>query len=116
MADLNNHDIDWQLLQQYREILGESGLQESVKMFTDIAPKYYAELEQHIVQQDEASVRSQAHKLKGSCRSLGFQRLGLTMAFIEKEQWQWQELAAQMQQWLPWFHQDTAIVNAWLQR
>lgn len=114
MSTGNSNDIDWALLKQYQGILGMQGIADSFKMFVEVLPDYESELKQLITSKDEAAVRSQAHKIKGSCRSLGFKRLGEIMQFIEKESWQWPELEAQIAQWPLHYAADTAIVAEWL--
>lgn len=114
MTSGNNAGIDWVLLEQYRDILGAEGIQESIQMFFTVAPEYFAELNGFYTEQNEAKLRSQAHKLKGSCRSLGFKRLGESMQIIEKDDWQWQDVGNELDQWPHRFATDTAIVNEWL--
>lgn len=114
MSRGNSTDIDWALLTQYQEILGTQGISDSFQMFLKVLPDYQAEFEQLVLAQNEPGVRSQAHKIKGSCRSLGFKRLGEIMQFIEKEAWQWQEVEAHIAQWPHHYAVDTAIVEEWL--
>jgi two-component system aerobic respiration control sensor histidine kinase ArcB len=114
MTSGNNAEIDWVLLEQYRDILGAEGIQESIRMFLQMAPEYFAELTGFYTQQNEAKLRRQAHKLKGSCHSLGFKRLGESMQLIEKEDWQWQDVGHELEQWPHCFAADTTIVNEWL--
>lgn len=110
----NNAGIDWALLEQYQQMLGTAGLAESVQMFFTMGPEYFAELTALHQARDEANFRKQAHKLKGSCRSLGFQRLGNAMQRFEKDDWQWQDIGAEIEQWPHHFAADTAIVQEWL--
>lgn len=114
MSTGNSNDIDWALLKQYQGILGMQGIADSFQMFLEVLPDYEAELMKLLASKNEAGLRSQAHKIKGSCRSLGFQRLGEVMQFIEKESWQWPEVQAQIAKWPLYYAEDTAIVAEWL--
>lgn len=107
--------IDQELLKQYQELLGSSGLKESLETLKSLMPTYYDELCQYYQAEDESAFRRQAHKMKGACRSLGFARLGEAMAFLEKETWQWQQAAEVMSLWSNWLVDDLAEVEYWLE-
>ncbi|RUO23593.1 hypothetical protein CWE08_02810 [Aliidiomarina iranensis] len=114
MTTRNSNEIDWALLQQYQQILGIQGIADSFTMFLQVLPDYQAELERLVATRDEAAVRSHAHKIKGSCRSLGFQRLGEEMQFIEKEPWQWGQVESLIAEWPHHYSADTTMVENWL--
>lgn len=112
MTSQNNSVIDWDLINQYRSLLGADGLNDSVAMLQQVMPDYLAELHAAVNAQDERKTRSQAHKIKGSCRSLGLLRVGEVMAWLEKEPWQWPEAEAAVAKWQGDFEQDcTALVQ-----
>lgn len=106
--------LDTTLLQQYMELLGASGLAASMATFKELIPDYFEALLNFIEQRDEKATRSQAHKIKGSCRSLGFSRLGEPMRFIEQEAWEWNELEAKLGGWSGNFESDYAQAIDWL--
>jgi|GEM_PF-397892 len=106
--------LDTALLQQYLELLGVSGLAASMATFKELIPGYFEALLSFIEQRDEKATRSQAHKIKGSCRSLGFTRLGEPMRFIEQEAWEWNEPEVKLDNWLVHFESDYAQAIDWL--
>ncbi|RUO19556.1 Hpt domain-containing protein [Aliidiomarina haloalkalitolerans] len=111
MNSRNNQAIDWDLINQYRTLLGHDGLNDSIAMLQRVMPDYVVELKAAVVARDERTTRSQAHKIKGSCRSLGLMRVGEVMAWLEKEQWQWQEVDETVAAWPAQFEQDSALLT-----
>ncbi|MCC5855715.1 MAG: Hpt domain-containing protein [Idiomarina sp.] len=106
--------IDTSLLDQYKEMLGPNGLEESVLTFRELVPSYVAELETLIAARDETGVRRQGHKMKGACRSLGFIRLANTMEMLEKSDWVWGDAEQVLKEWPPQLAADLEDVEAWL--
>lgn len=111
-----DNNIDFTLLGQYYDILGKEGLAESLRTFHSLMPGYLRELRAEAAEQKEEAFRRQAHKIKGGCRSLGFTRLGATMQFLERENWQWAEVDVLLQKWEQHLQQDYEQVDSWLQR
>ncbi|TRW50349.1 hypothetical protein FM042_05835 [Aliidiomarina halalkaliphila] len=106
--------LDTELLQQYVEILGKEGIAASFITFESMCPQYLQELHGLMGLENETAIRQCAHKMKGSCRSLGFIRLGQSMEVIEKEQWTMAQLEARVSAWGPMMHEDIAAAKAWL--
>lgn len=109
-----DNQLDTELLQQYVEILGKEGIAASFNTFESMCPEYLVELRGLIQSENDTAIRQCAHKMKGSCRSLGFIRLGQSMEVIEKEQWTNEQLEARVEAWEPMLHEDIAAAKAWL--
>ncbi|PYE33225.1 Hpt protein [Idiomarina fontislapidosi] len=92
----NSDVLDTELLTQYYESLGKEGLMLSLETFDSVIKDYASVLQTAVDSEDEEAVRSQAHKIKGACRSVGLKALAVYMENIEKHQWNW----AQAEQWL----------------
>ncbi|WP_113907146.1 Hpt domain-containing protein [Aliidiomarina celeris] len=106
--------IDTHLLEQYVDMLGYEGVQASLSTFRSLMPDYYDELETFVAVKDSASVRRQAHKMKGACRSLGFVALAKYMEQIEKDAWQWGFVNDVLEKWPTEVSQDIVLVEQWL--
>ena len=78
--------LDYELLNQYLEILGPEGLGASVALFKQMAPEYLTGIQRLGECSNEVEVRRSAHKIKGSCRALGFIRLEQSMQEIERDE------------------------------
>lgn len=111
----NSESINFGLLNQYYELLGKSGLAESVSTLEHLMPDYYAELKQCAEQTDDTGFRRQAHKIKGACRSLGLARLGDIMQVLERDEWSWNDVEKMLAQWELWLEQDINAVKTWLE-
>lgn len=114
MSSANKSAIDWDLIGQYRSLLGATGLADSVAMLQRVMPEYIEELRVQVASQNEKATRAQAHKMKGSCRSLGLHRAGLVMEWLEKESWQWSEVEKTMATWPAMFEEDCKTLIAGL--
>lgn len=110
-----DNNIDFTLLGQYYDILGKDGLAESLRTFHSLMPGYLNELQEEARVHNEEAFRRQAHKVKGGCRSLGFTRLGTTMQFLERENWDWAEIGALLEDWEKHLQHDYEQVDDWLQ-
>ncbi|MCL5049370.1 Hpt domain-containing protein [Aliidiomarina maris] len=109
-----SESINFDLLSQYRDLLGSEGLNDSLATLESLMPDYFEELTALRAAEDEASFRRQAHKIKGACRSLGFARMGEVMAFLERDTWTWPQAQVQMDAWQVWMQEDVPKVKAWL--
>ncbi|RUO26478.1 hypothetical protein CWE09_07155 [Aliidiomarina minuta] len=107
-------NIDFTLLEQYLDIIGQDGVAESLETFATLMPKYLAELVALYEQRDESGFRRQAHKIKGGCRSLGFVRLGAKMQFLERESWTWQEAKTVIDDWQSGLPSNIQQAQRWL--
>lgn len=107
-------DIDTELLGQYVNMLGAQGLKESMSTFVQLMPGYLKDLESMVHARDSSSVRKQAHKMKGACRSLGFVRLAESMEVIEKDAWQWQEVEHLLEPWAIRMQADAQAAQDWV--
>lgn len=106
--------LDYELLTQYLEILGPEGLASSVATFKEMAPQYLEEFKGLVNTQNEVEVRRSAHKIKGSCRALGFIRLGQSMQEVEKDDWAFVDLPARIQTWEEQLSKDVMQLEQWL--
>ncbi|WP_157981313.1 Hpt domain-containing protein [Aliidiomarina sanyensis] len=106
--------LDYELLNQYLEILGPEGLGASVATFKQMAPEYLTEFKGLVNAQNEVEVRRSAHKIKGSCRALGFIRLGQSMQEIERDEWVFTDLPARVEAWEAQLAKDLEQLEHWL--
>lgn len=106
--------IDTHLLEQYLDMLGEQGVRESMDTFKTLMPEYIKELEVVVAARDSSSVRRQAHKMKGACRSLAFVDLAIVMEGLEKDAWQWTDVDAVLKKWPIEMDQDFQLAMEWL--
>lgn len=114
MSSANKSAIDWELIGQYRSLLGATGLADSIAMLQRVMPEYIDELQAQVASQNEKATRAQAHKMKGGCRSLGLIRVGLVMEWLEKESWQWPEVEETLATWSAQFEEDCKALVAGL--
>ncbi|GGW54084.1 ATP-binding protein [Alishewanella tabrizica] len=63
--------LDLLTLQSYLQSLGKEGMQRSIKLFAQLLPGYINKLLEAAVQQHEAELQSNAHKLKGAAAAIG---------------------------------------------
>lgn len=106
--------IDERLLTQYADLMGTAGVADMVATFDENVGGYLDHIQWLVKQRDEAGVRSQAHKLKGACRSVGLRELAGLMEQIERGPWVWTALEQQLVQWtqeLPMHQQE---LKRWL--
>ncbi|CUS47303.1 MAG: Hpt domain protein [Idiomarinaceae bacterium HL-53] len=108
--------IDTQLLQQYIDMLGLAGIEESVRAFHNVIPDYMEALETNLLAKDSGGFRKQAHKIKGACRSIGFKRLATEMEYFEKAPWSWPEVTQKVASWDSKYQEDRALLDTWLQQ
>lgn len=91
--------LDEQLLRQYYESLGKEGLEATLTTFDQIIQSYASILHQAAKNKNEEQLRSQAHKVKGACNSVGLTQLAALMERIEKEPWQWPQAEQLLVEW-----------------
>lgn len=91
--------LDEKLLDQYYELLGKEGVHEMYDIFSDNIGGYVKRLQELVAQRDEKETRSQAHKVKGACRSVGLRQLASQMERVERDEWHWQDVDKLMAQW-----------------
>lgn len=111
-----NIPFDEALLLQYLDILGYEGLELSFKTFKEMAPRYYLELQHAQKIKDETEIRRVAHKLKGSCSTLGLNRLAQALQSVERDAWSCTELSSLLQELEQQIQADVARCEAWLER
>ncbi|MDX1525693.1 MAG: Hpt domain-containing protein [Pseudidiomarina maritima] len=92
--------LDEKLLTQYHELLGNEGVQEMYEAFASNIGGYVDYLTRLIKARDEEQTRSQAHKVKGACRTLGLRQLAANMEWLEREEWHWDQVDDMLAQWV----------------
>ncbi len=70
-TERGNTLLDEMTLQNYLQSLGKAGMQRSVQLFAQLLPNYINKLLEAVVQQQEAELKSHAHKLKGAAAAVG---------------------------------------------
>ncbi|RUO66004.1 Hpt domain-containing protein [Pseudidiomarina planktonica] len=115
MTTGNSIALDEVLLGQYADALGLDGLQHTVNIFIQIMPSYMEELTEAADNKDTAAVRSQAHKMKSACRSVGLAGLARKLEYLEKESWQPSDLPALLKDFDSAYEKATPVLQEWLQ-
>jgi signal transduction histidine kinase/HPt (histidine-containing phosphotransfer) domain-containing protein/ActR/RegA family two-component response regulator len=75
--------IDWPLLQTHNNLLGEQKVQGLLKVLRDSIRQHRASLGEAIEADDSTEVAHLAHRLAGSCDSLGFRALANVLRALE---------------------------------
>lgn len=85
VADSLVHDetMDWPLLQTHRNLLGEQKVQGLLAVLRDSILQHRDALHEAIAADDCTEVAQLAHRLAGSCDSLGFRSLATTLRALE---------------------------------
>jgi HPt (histidine-containing phosphotransfer) domain-containing protein len=91
--------LDRQLLEQYHDSLGTEGLNATLTTFDQIIQSYANLLHQAAKDNNEEQLRSQAHKVKGACNSVGLVQLAKLMEQLEKESWEWPQAERLLIEW-----------------
>lgn len=106
--------IDERLLTQYADLMGSAGVADMLTTFDENVGGYLDHIQWLVKQRDEAGIRSQAHKLKGACRSVGLRELSNVMERIERDSWNWQELELLLAQWKQELPMHQQQLQRWL--
>lgn len=112
----NSDVIDTELLEQYYESLGEDGLEMTLKTFDQVIQGYASLLHEAATKKDEAQLRSQAHKVKGACRSVGLKALAVYMENLEKESWGWPTAEQWLVEWADNVIPHRQQIQQWLEQ
>ena len=67
--------LDTDMLESYVDIVGPKPVLDSIVMFEDMMPEYMEILNSNMVAKDQASIVSEAHKIKGAAGSIGLKRI-----------------------------------------
>lgn len=106
--------LDTELLGQYRDSLGDEGLRATLTTFDQIIQSYANLLQQAANQKNEEQLRSQAHKVKGACNSVGLVKLAKLMERLEKEAWEWPQAEQLLIEWADSVIPHRQQLNQWL--
>lgn len=106
--------IDERLLTQYAELMGAAGVADMLATFDENVGGYLDHICWLVKQRDEAGLRSQAHKLKGACRSVGLRELATLMEQIEREPWVWSALEQMLMLWASELPMHQKQLQRWL--
>jgi len=106
--------LDKVLLSQYAEALGREGINHTVNLCVQVMPTYIDELEKLAAAQETFGVRSQAHKMKSACRSVGLPELAAQMEYLEKGEWQRQELDHLLVTFIADYEKAIPVLREWL--
>ncbi len=106
--------IDERLLTQYADLMGTAGVDDMIATFADNVGGYLDHICWLVKQRDESGVRSQAHKLKGACRSVGLRELATLMEQIERDPWVWEALEQMLMMWATELPMHQQQLQRWL--
>ena len=67
--------LDLELLEQYRETIGDKLILDSVKLFEQMLPEYLAVLDSNMVAKDQTGIVNECHKIKGAAGSVGLKHI-----------------------------------------
>jgi CheY-like chemotaxis protein len=82
-SHLRDETMDWPLLQTHRNLLGEQKVQSLLAVLRDSILQHRDALHEAIAADDCTEVAQLAHRLAGSCDSLGFRSLATTLRALE---------------------------------
>lgn len=99
MTTTNSVHLDETVLYQYIDAVGVAGMLDTVAILNDVLPNYTEVLVTAVAERNESAVRTQAHKIKGACRTVGLIDLAADMQWLERDSWQWLEAAERLQTW-----------------
>ena len=111
-----NTVLDKQLLNQYRDSLGDEGLKATLKTFDQIIQSYAELLHQAAKEKNQEQLRSQAHKVKGACNSVGLIKLAGLMEQIEKDDWAWPQAERLLVEWADSVIPHRQQIELWLEQ
>ncbi|WP_085725275.1 ATP-binding protein [Pseudomonas sp. R37(2017)] len=80
---LSDETMDWSLLQTHRNLLGEQKVQGLLAVLRDSIVQHRDALHEAMAAEDCTEVAQLAHRLAGSCDSLGFRALAATLRALE---------------------------------
>ena len=80
---LSDEAMDWPLLQTHRNLLGEQKVQSLLAVLRDSILQHRDALNEAMAADDCTEVAQLAHRLAGSCDSLGFRALAATLRALE---------------------------------
>lgn len=80
---VHDETMDWSLLQTHRNLLGEQKVQGLLAVLRDSILQHRDALHEAIAAADCTEVAQLAHRLAGSCDSLGFRSLATTLRALE---------------------------------
>lgn len=106
--------LDKELLEQYADLMGDDGVHEMYATFADNIGGYLDHLQWLVKERKEQEARSQAHRVKGACRSMGLTELAKVMEKLEREAWSWDEAEAELAQWAKDLPAHQHQIEAWL--
>src|SRR5690554_8094544 len=92
--------LDEQLLEQFLELLGPTGVEEMYATFADNIGGYIAHLQKVVAKRNEEDTLRQAHQIKGACRSVGLSQLAKPIELVESDAWPWDEISDLLELWV----------------
>ena len=75
ISSIDTSLLDIDMLESYVDIVGPKPVLDSIVMFEDMMPEYMEILNSNMVAKDQASIVSEAHKIKGAAGSIGLKRI-----------------------------------------
>jgi len=75
ISSIDTSLLDIDMLESYVDIVGSKPVLDSIVMFEDMMPEYMEILNSNMVAKDQASIVSEAHKIKGAAGSIGLKRI-----------------------------------------
>ncbi|MBW3697104.1 aerobic respiration two-component sensor histidine kinase ArcB [Vibrio sp. T187] len=108
--------LDMDMLESYIDIVGPQPVLDSIKMFEDMMPDYMAILNSNMVAKDQASIVSEAHKIKGAAGSIGLKRIQQVAQKAQSPDlpaW-WENVADWVDEINNEYQNDIDVLKSWL--
>src|SRR5690606_24628604 len=92
--------LDEQLLEQFLELLGPTGVEEMYATFADNIGGYIDHLQNVVAKRNEEDMRRHAHQMKRACGSVGLSQLAKPMVHVECDAWQCDDIDDLLEKWV----------------
>ncbi|MFA0194335.1 aerobic respiration two-component sensor histidine kinase ArcB [Vibrio artabrorum] len=108
--------LDIDMLESYVGIVGTKPVLDSIAMFEDMMPEYMEILNSNMVAKDQASIVSEAHKIKGAAGSIGLKRIQQVAQKAQSPDmpaW-WENISDWVDEINNEYHNDIEVLKSWL--
>ena len=115
-ASIDTSLLDIDMLESYVDIVGSKPVLDSIKMFEDMMPGYMDILNANMAAKDQASIVSEAHKIKGAAGSIGLKRIQKTAQKAQSPDmpgW-WDNVSGWVDSINNEYQNDIEVLKSWL--
>ena len=116
ISSIDTSLLDIDMLESYVDIVGSKPVLDSIVMFEDMMPEYMEILNSNMVAKDQASIVSEAHKIKGAAGSIGLKRIQQVAQKAQSPDlpaW-WENISDWVDEINNEYHNDIEVLKSWL--